>query len=135
MDTIKVVVVVVVLVLSRVQGLMVMDEPSCHDVEEAECGVCHTLYMEECKMEMVAEMVPKKVSMCRNVTRYEEKCLTKMSYKMVEEKRPICKLEIMKSAKSERKKMKKKFPKSECRKVPVGQQEECVDMVKLQEEQ
>merc|ERR1711971_1459122 len=76
-------------------------------------------------MEMVAEMMPKKVSMCRNVTRYEEKCLTKMSYKMVEEKRPICKLE----------KIKKKFPKSECRKVAAGQQEECVDMVKLQEEQ
>ena len=52
-----------------VQGLMVMDEPSCHDVEEAECGVCHTLYMEECNMQMVPEMMPKKVSMCRNVTR------------------------------------------------------------------
>jgi len=142
MDTIKV--VVVVLVVSRVQGLMVMDEPSCHDVEEAECGVCHTLYMEECNMQMVPEMMPKKVSMCRNVTRYEEKCLTKMSYKMVEEKRPICKLEIMKSAKLEKKKvircklgmkkMKKKFPKLECRKVAAGQQEECVEMVKLQEE-
>ena len=69
METIKVLLVMVVLVFSRVQGLMVMDEPSCHDVEEAECGVCHTLYMEECKMEMVAEMMPKKVSMCRNVTR------------------------------------------------------------------
>ena len=81
-----------------------------------------------------------KVALC---CRYEQKCLTKMSYKMVEEKRPICKLEMMKSAKSERKKvmkcklgmkkMKKKFPKSECRKVPAGQQEECVDMVKLQD--
>ena len=68
MDTIKVL-VVVVLGISMVQGLMVMDETSCHDVEEAECGVCHTLYMEECKMEMVPEMMPKKVSMCRNVTR------------------------------------------------------------------
>merc|ERR1712048_1425522 len=78
--------------------------------------------------------MPKKVSMCRNVTRYEEKCLTKMSYKMVEEKRPICKLEIMTSAKSERKKVMKKFPKSECRKVAAGQEEECVEMVKLEEE-
>ena len=69
MDTIKVLLVMVVLVVSRVQGLMVMDEPSCQDVEEAECGVCHTLYMEECSMEMVPEMMPKKVSMCRNVTR------------------------------------------------------------------
>ena len=69
MDTTKVLLVMVVLVVSRVQGLMVMDEPSCQDVEEAECGVCHTLYMEECSMEMVPEMMPKKVSMCRNVTR------------------------------------------------------------------
>ena len=68
MDTIKVL-AVVVLFISVVQGLMVMDEPSCHDVEEAECGVCHTLYMEECNMQMVPEMMPKKVSMCRNVTR------------------------------------------------------------------
>ena len=67
-----------------------------------------------------------------------------MSYKMVEEKRPICKLEIMKSKNSERKKvmkcklgmkkMKKKLPKFECRKVAAGQEEECVEMVKLQEE-
>ena len=69
MDNIKGVVVVLIVVTSTLQGLMVMDEPSCHDVEEAECGVCHTLYMEDCKMEMVAEMMPKKVSMCRNVTR------------------------------------------------------------------
>ena len=68
MDTIKVL-VVVVLFISMVQGLMVMDEPSCQEVEEAECGVCHTLYMEHCQMEVVAEMMPKKVSMCRNVTR------------------------------------------------------------------
>ena len=33
-------VLVLVLLVSLVQGLMVMDEPSCQDVEEAECGVC-----------------------------------------------------------------------------------------------
>ena len=63
-------VLVLVLLVSLVQGLMVMDEPSCQEVEEAECGLCHTVYMEECKMEMVHEMMPKKVSMCRNVTRW-----------------------------------------------------------------
>merc|ERR1719415_12592 len=112
-------VLVLVLLVSLVHGLMVMDEPSCQEVEEAECGVCHTLYMEECKMEMVAEMMPKKVSMCRNVTRYEEKCFTKMSYKMVEEKRPICKLEIMTSGKSEKKKV------SMCRNV-TRYEEKCL---------
>ena len=58
---------------------------------------------------------------------------------MVEEKRPICKLETMKSQKVMRcklgmKKMKKVFPKLECRKVAVGKEEKCVEMVKLHEE-
>ena len=53
----------------KVKGLMLMDEPSCHEVEEAECGLCHTVYMEECNMQMVPHMMPKKVSMCKNVTR------------------------------------------------------------------
>merc|ERR1712115_142798 len=119
--------VVMVLLLSLVQGLMVMDEPSCEEVEEAECGLCHTVYMEECQMKMVPQMMPKKVSMCRNVTRYEEKCSTVMSSRMVEEKRPICKVEVMKAAKSASKKvmrcklgmkkMKKFYPKLECKKV------------------
>ena len=51
-------------------GLMVMDESSCVEVEEEECGYCHTIYMEECKMKMVEEMMPNKVSVCKNVTRY-----------------------------------------------------------------
>ena len=51
-------------------GLMVMDESSCVDVEEEECGYCHTIYMENCKMKMVEEMMPAKVSVCKNVTRY-----------------------------------------------------------------
>jgi len=123
----------------KVKGLMLMDEPSCHEVEEAECGLCHTVYMEECDMQMVPHMMPKKVSMCKNVTRYEENCQTLMSHKMVEEKRPICKLETMKSQKVMRcklgmKKMKKVFPKLECRKVAVGKEEKCVEMVKLHEE-
>ena len=50
-----------------VAALMVMDESSCVEVEE--CGFCHTIYMEECKMKMVEEMMPVKVNVCRNVTR------------------------------------------------------------------
>ena len=57
---------------SHVSGLMVMDESTCHDVEEEECGVCHTVYMQECDMVMVPEMMPTKVQMCKNVTRCVE---------------------------------------------------------------
>merc|ERR1711973_585670 len=111
-------VLVLVLLVSLVHGLMVMDEPSCQEVEEAECGLCHTVYMEKCK--------------------------TIMRERMVEEKRPICKLEVMKTVKAGSKKvmrcklgmkrMKKKYPKLDCKKVAAGQEEKCVDMVKLQEE-
>ena len=52
-----------------VLSIMVMDEQSCHEVEEEDCGVCHTIYMEKCEMKMVEEMMPVKVSKCRNVTR------------------------------------------------------------------
>ena len=54
-------------------GLMVMDESSCVEVEEEECGYCHTIYMEDCKMKMVEEMMPAKVSVCKNVTRYRQR--------------------------------------------------------------
>ena len=50
-------------------SFMVMDESSCVEVEEEECGICHTIYMEECEMKMMEEMMPVKVSMCKNVTR------------------------------------------------------------------
>ena len=52
-----------------VEGVMVMDESSCVEVEEEQCGFCHTIYTEECSMKMVEEMMPAKVSVCRNVTK------------------------------------------------------------------
>ena len=52
-----------------VAALMVVDESSCVEVEEEECGFCHTIYMEECKMKMVEEMKPAKVNVCRNITK------------------------------------------------------------------
>jgi len=130
--------------VSSVSGLMVMDETSCHEVEEEECGMCHTVYMEECTMVKEEEMMPKKVEMCKNVTRFEDKCEMKMKEKMVEEKRPICHLEIMDktAAKSKQimkcklgmKKMKKYYPEKKCRKVAMGIDKKCFDMVKLQKE-
>ena len=58
----------VICVYGCVAGVMVMDESSCVEVEEEECGFCHTIYMEECKMKMMEEMMPAKVSVCKNVT-------------------------------------------------------------------
>ena len=52
-----------------VLSLMVMDEESCQEVEEKDCGICHTIYMEKCEMKMVEEMMPTKVPFCKNVTR------------------------------------------------------------------
>merc|ERR1712117_344215 len=114
-------------------SFMVMDETSCIDMEQEECGICHTVYMRECKMKMVEEMMPTKVSMCKNVTRYENKCQKVMEHKMVEEKRPICKVEMMANdhTKAERckkvmkcslgmKMMKKSYQTNVCEKVAVG---------------
>ena len=56
-------------VSQRVCSVMVMDETSCVEMEQEECGICHTIYREECRMKMVEEMMPTKVSMCKNVTR------------------------------------------------------------------
>merc|ERR1712128_69036 len=76
----------------HVNSFMVMDEQSCVEMEQEECGIYHTIYMEECRMKMMEEMMPIKVYMCRNVPRYETKCQVVMEYRMVEEKRPICKV-------------------------------------------
>ena len=56
-------------VIHQVSSFMVMDEASCVEVEEEDCGIYHTIYMEECKMKMVEEMIPTKVAICRNITR------------------------------------------------------------------
>merc|ERR1711915_569941 len=140
-------------------GLMVMDESSCVEVEEEECGYCHTIYMEECKMKMIEEMMPAKISVCKNVTRYENKCKTMMDEKMVEEERPICRIDMMNKnhtacedivspitsnvtdpcrpvmkCKVGVKKMKKKVPKTKCEKIAVGEEEKCFDTVQLKKE-
>merc|ERR1712106_131670 len=136
----------------HVNSFMVMDEQSCAEMEQEECGICHTIYMEECNMKMMEEMMPTKVSMCRNVTRYETKCQAVMEYKMVEEKRPICKVEMVTKDHTEcentesnnckrvmkcsigMKMTKKTYPSKVCEKVAIGKEESCVDMVKLKKE-
>jgi len=68
------------LLLARtITSKMVMDESSCLEVEEEECGLCHTVYMEECAMKEVPEMRPAMVQVCTNTTKEVEEC------KMVDE--------------------------------------------------
>eukprot|EP00092_Neocalanus_flemingeri_P063604 GFUD01077001.1.p1 GENE.GFUD01077001.1~~GFUD01077001.1.p1 ORF type:complete len:197 (-),score=68.35 GFUD01077001.1:173-763(-) len=142
-----------------VLSLMVMDEESCQEVEEKECGICHTIYMEECRMKMMEEMMPNKVSVCNNVTRYENYCTMEMNYREVEEEQPICEVKMMNkdhSACQEKldsglessgdnckqvmkckigmKKMKKSYPTTVCEDIASGQEEMCVDKVKLKKE-
>merc|ERR1711892_493792 len=138
----------------QVMAFMLMDRESCVQVEEEECGICHTIYMEECKMKMVEEMIPTKVTMCKNVTRYENKCKKVMKHKMVEEKRPICKVMMMTKNHTKCKhqraskvckkvmkcslgmmKMAKTYPTMECEDIAIGEEEMCVDMVKLKKEE
>merc|ERR1712154_55438 len=78
-------------------SVMVMEEETCHEVEEEDCGVCHTIYMENCEMKMLEEMMPTKVQICKNVTRYFHNCSTEMAY-------------------------------------TEGEEEQCVEMVKLEKE-
>merc|ERR1719483_313286 len=44
---------------------------------------------------MVEEMMPAKVQVCKNVTRYFHNCSTEMTYTEVEEEWPLCKVEMM----------------------------------------
>jgi|ERR1711872_24107 len=77
---------------------MVMDESSCQEVEEEECGLCHTVYMQECNMKQVEEMRPAKVQVCRNTTQEVEQCTMVKVMKEVEEVRPICSVKAMDKA-------------------------------------
>ena len=92
--------------------------------------------------------------------RYFHNCSTEMNYKEVEEERPLCKVEMMnmnhttcqeeddsgvdksgdtckKVMKCEigMKKIRKTDPRTECRDVAVGEEEKCVEVVKLEKEQ
>jgi len=131
-----------------------MDETSCHEVEEEDCGVCHTIYMPDCEMKMVEEMMPSKVNMCKNITKYEDKCETTIETKEIEVRTPLCKVKLMDKHhmictddgdKDNCKKMmkcqlttkmkKKQIPTIICKKVAMKEKEEkCFDMVHLNKE-
>jgi len=133
---------------------MVMNETSCNEVEEEECGVCHTIYMPECEMIMVEEMMPTKLEMCKNVTMYEDNCQTVMETLEVEERRPICKvkqmnmkhkactigsnkgpcLKVMKCHLAKQM-IKKELPRTKCDKTALkNKKEKCFETIQLKKE-
>ena len=69
---------------------MVMDELSCRDVQEEDCGLCHTVYMEECAMKEVEEMLPLRVEVCRR-----EECRMEKVMKEEEVVVPVCSVKSM----------------------------------------
>ena len=93
-----------------------------------------------------------------NISRYESKCKTVVGEAMVEEEHLICKIELVNKkhlscqdisqekvknkdpcrpvlkCKLGMKKMKKQYPRTECEEVAIGEEEKCVDMVKLKKE-
>ena len=77
-------------ILSLAQARMVMDEPSCREVEEEDCGLCHTVYMEECAMKEVEEMLPLRVEVCRR-----EECRMEKVMKEEEVVVPVCSVKSM----------------------------------------
>merc|ERR1711874_194238 len=115
--------------------------------------------MEECRMKMMEEMMPAKMTVCKNATIYKTSCKTVMEEKMEEEEGPICKIRMTsknyKSCEEEptsglekaadscspmlecrigMKKKMKKYPRTECEKVATGEEEKCVEMVQLKKE-
>merc|ERR1712025_222908 len=144
----------VLLLVTKGWGEMVMDESSCHEVEEEECGLCHTVYMQECQKKLVEEMVPQKVWTCENVTRYEENCSMKMEEEEVAEKHPLCEVKSMNrehkacllekdkvackrvmTCQLKKKMVKKMKEKKKCEKVSTGVvEEQCFDKVLVKKE-
>jgi len=77
----------------------------CREEEEIECGVCHTMFMKECNINMELRNKPVKVNMCTSVpadndckngyrrscrTKYESVCGTRWEVEEMEEDRPVC---------------------------------------------
>ncbi len=81
--------VVLLLLAGPGAARMLRDSSSCHQVEEEECGLCHTVYMEEGSGRPVEELRPTKVRMCRPA---DEECAMEPVASEVEEMRPVCSL-------------------------------------------
>lgn len=77
-------------------------EEECAEVEEEECGACHSIYMRECNIKMQYTYTPVKVRECsaslcgklgykrKCYTKYYSRCGTKMVYREMTEDHPVC---------------------------------------------
>lgn len=93
---------------------------TCTLTEVEECGVCHSVYMRECNIDMQFYYTPVKVKECTEdpeceggykrscYTKYFSECSTKFVYKDMEEDHPVCSVTKQDRCTS-----------SGCRKVPV----------------
>merc|ERR1719228_2706836 len=103
------------------------------------------------------EMMPTKVEMCKNVTRYLHNCSTDLSYREEYEERPLCKVDMMNMQHIEcqeegesgldsaghtcrrvltchigrEARRVRTEPRTECEDIPMEEEENCVEMVKL----
>lgn len=118
--------------------LMVVQESSCRQVQEEECGLCHTVYREQCRLQEVQELWPTKVQVCRNTTRLEEQCEHVEEQEEQEVVRPVCTTVQGEQGsrlsctlhKSKRRKPRKVARGGGCREKQV-RVEKCFTMVKL----
>jgi hypothetical protein len=116
-------------------------DEECVEVQERECGLCHSIYLRECSIRMEYSYTPEKVEECteypgnsfsnnnynssaasvweceqgyRRVCRtvYRSECDTQMEYRDMEEDHPVCSVEMTEDCS-------KKAAAGACQKVPV----------------
>jgi len=124
-----------------------VDVRVCREEESEECGICHNVYYKECQIRMETVHMPAKKKVCRAgkarkdcrdgyrrecVRQYSTECDTRWEYKEVEEKRPVCAINMVErcdeesgcsevpalKCKLEKTKVKKKLPETVCHRQP-----------------
>jgi len=117
----------------------------CRHVEAEECGVCHSLFMKECHIQMEYSYKPIKINDCKESicgasgykrecrTKYYTECSTDMVYHNMVEDYPVCGVSKHKKCtesgdcmmvpvmkcKIEKRTIRKAKPESKCRRVPT----------------
>lgn len=122
------------------------DEVECVEVQEEECGACHSIFLRECSIRMEYSFHPEKVEECveypaaasvataafdssanysaceqgyRRVCRttYRTECGTQMQYRDMEEDHPVCGVQMTEDC--SKRSATVAAAKAPCRKVPV----------------
>jgi hypothetical protein len=119
------------------------EEVECVEVQERECGACHSIFVRECSIRMEYSFHPEKVEECveypannsyssslgssasdclegyRRICRtiYRSECGTQMQYRDMEEDHPVCGVQMTEDC--SKKFAAERGAKTGCRKVPV----------------